>query len=124
MFWICNKEDGVSDSWFNQIYHATCHAEMVASSTLAAKLRNESTASRAQTPEVDSNRSTPPKGASAVPTSLKAMVRASKSPTPERALASAGMKRKAESDVDSTEDGAQRTPPMKKAAMTVAAVSS
>lgn len=95
---------------------------MVASSTLAAKLRNELTASRAQTPEVDSNRSTPPKGASAVPSALKTMMRASKSPTPERALA--GTKRKAEGDVESTEDGTQRTPPMKKTAMAVATVSS
>ena len=72
-----------------QIYHATCHAEAMASkSSLASRLRNEAASrSRSRTPE---NR-TPPK----VHATLGGEPRKSETPTPTRL---AGMKRKAEDD--------------------------
>lgn len=97
----------------DKIYHATCHAEAMASkSTLATRLRNEvsSSRSRSLTPETQSMRS-PPKVA--VP--LNGEPRKSKSPTPPTPV---GMKRKAEDD-DSTSyaQGKGDAPPMKKQAV-------
>ncbi|KAH9853543.1 hypothetical protein C2E23DRAFT_821786 [Lenzites betulinus] len=70
----------------DRIYHATCHAEAVASkSSLAVRLRNEtSSRSRSHTPET----LTPPKA-------LNGEFRNSESPTPSKR---AGLKRKAEDE--------------------------
>ncbi len=72
-----------------QIYHATCHAEAIASkSSLASRLRNEaSSRSRSRTPETR----TPPKALA----TLNGDSGKSETPTPSRL---AGMKRKAEDD--------------------------
>lgn len=74
---------------FPQIYHATCHAEAIASkSSLASRLRNEvSSRSRSRTPD-----RTPPK----VLATLNGDSRKSETPTPSKL---AGMKRKAEDDL-------------------------
>ncbi|RPD67228.1 hypothetical protein L226DRAFT_529606 [Lentinus tigrinus ALCF2SS1-7] len=73
----------------DRIYHATCHAEAIASkSSLASRLRNEaSSRSRSRTPETR----TPPK----VLATLNGESRKSETPTPSKL---AGMKRKAEDD--------------------------
>ena len=90
---------------------------MLASSSLAAKLRAEgnATGSRGATPEItqpSSNRSTPPKSTNLSPR-LAARGRASKSPTPERAT---GLKRKAEDEIIGQRDQeGTETPPLKKA---------
>lgn len=87
-----------------QIYHATCHAEVVISTnTLAARLKIEEreSRSRSRTPEVTVStptRSTPPR---------TLQPRPSLSPTPAR---TSGVKRKAEGDEPSVGD----TPPSKK----------
>lgn len=72
-----------------QIYHATCHAEAIASkSSLAVRLRNERTSrSRSRTPE----KATPPRGNA----TLHGDSRKSETPTPSKL---AGVKRKAEDD--------------------------
>jgi pre-mRNA cleavage complex 2 protein Pcf11 len=98
----------------DRVYHATCHAEAVASTnSLAARLRTEiASGSRSGTPEVQSLRLTPPKTAS----TLKAEFRNSQSPSPESSLV--GTKRKVEigSSISSEADG---TPPFKKLALMV-----
>ena len=73
----------------DQIYHATCHAEAIASkSNLAVRLRNEGTSrSRSRTPE----KTTPPR----THVVLNGESRMSETPTPSKL---AGMKRKAEDD--------------------------
>ncbi|TFK91474.1 hypothetical protein K466DRAFT_582774 [Polyporus arcularius HHB13444] len=73
----------------DRIYHATCHAEAIASkSSLASRLRNEaSSRSRSRTPETR----TPPKALA----TLNGDSGKSETPTPSRL---AGMKRKAEDD--------------------------
>ncbi|KAI0353595.1 hypothetical protein OH77DRAFT_1458232 [Trametes cingulata] len=73
----------------DRIYHATCHAEAVASKTnLAVRLRNEaSSRSRSRTPEAN----TPPK----VLAVLNGDSRMSESPSPSKI---AGLKRKAEDE--------------------------
>ena len=72
-----------------QIFHATCHAEAVASkSSLAVRLRGERTSrSRSRTPE----KTTPPR----VHATLNNESRNSETPTPAKL---AGTKRKAEDD--------------------------
>ncbi|KAJ2930199.1 hypothetical protein H1R20_g6915, partial [Candolleomyces eurysporus] len=89
----------------DKIYHATCHAEALSSTSLAARLRNDiGSGSRGATPEVtSSSRSTPP------PSSLS---KSSRSPTPD---SKAGLKRK-DRDSESTEDPTG-TPPTKKIAV-------
>lgn len=113
-----------TDDDVRQVYHATCHAEAVASTnSLAARLRNEiATQSRPGTPSV--SRSTPPR--TATPSTLRLELRKSKSrspapsmsPSPESNLA--GTKRKVEHDtrLDGETDG---TPPLKKLALSVLA---
>lgn len=100
-----------ADSLFWQVYHATCHAEAVASTNnLAARLRNELTSgSRFGTPEVQSSRSTPPKHG------LIATVRASHSPSPQSKPG--GTKRKVENDDASLNTEADGSPPSKKLAI-------
>jgi len=104
-----------------QIYHATCHAEALAStSSLAARLRNEKAhGSRSATPEVHSItlpmtgvlatglglRSTPP------PSSL------SGTKSPPRSPTSKGTKRKVEHDDSGVPQEATGTPPLKKVAL-------
>ncbi|KAI0719620.1 hypothetical protein C8T65DRAFT_635929 [Cerioporus squamosus] len=88
----------------DRIYHATCHAEAIASkSSLASRLRTEaSSRSRSRTPETR----TPPK----VLATLNGDSRQSETPTPSKL---AGMKRKAEDEavglglVKSEEDAPQ-----------------
>jgi len=112
--WVWKNAVRVKD----KIYHATCHAEMAASSTLAAKLRAEGAgSSRVMTPDItDSNRLTPTKASvsGSVLAEVQAKLRASKSPTPERPLA--GTKRKAEDEPAGLDDSCNRTPPFKKVA--------
>ncbi|KAH8105907.1 hypothetical protein BXZ70DRAFT_917301 [Cristinia sonorae] len=109
---ICNErlepefmEDDEEWVWKNavnkddKIFHATCHAEAALSKTaLAVRLRSEvSSRSRSRTPEA---RRTPPKY---------------DSPSPSR-----GVKRKAEDDESKTSqpsEQSERTPPMKKVAI-------
>ncbi|KAH8118317.1 hypothetical protein DFH11DRAFT_1502332 [Phellopilus nigrolimitatus] len=120
------REDDEEWVWHNavrvkdKIFHATCHAEMVAS----AKLRADGAAlsSRSGTPE------------HAVPgtPSKKALKMKAKSPSPVQVLAAAasaamvtGTKRKAEDEVPEGEsvrrgDGVEGTPPLKKVAMPAA----
>jgi len=92
----------------DRIYHATCHAEAVTStSSLVARLRNElSSGSRAGTPEVQSSRSTPPKNG------LIKTIRASHSPSPQPKLG--GTKRKVENEDASLNVEADGSPPTKK----------
>jgi pre-mRNA cleavage complex 2 protein Pcf11 len=88
-----------------QIYHATCHAEAVASTNnlLAARLRNElASGSRGGTPEVHSSRSTPPK-------------HGIRSPSPQSKPV--GTKRKVENEDASLNTEADGSPPMKKLAL-------
>ncbi|CDO71284.1 hypothetical protein BN946_scf184908.g41 [Trametes cinnabarina] len=89
----------------DRIYHATCHAEAVASkSTLAVRLRNEtSSRSRSRTPE----RLTPPKALS------HADSRMSESPSPSRL---AGMKRKAEEEGSQPSSSEAEAPHVKRQA--------
>ncbi|KIM90910.1 hypothetical protein PILCRDRAFT_811403 [Piloderma croceum F 1598] len=92
----------------DRIYHATCHAEAVASTNnlLAARLRNElASGSRGGTPEVHSSRSTPPKHG----------VRSSHSPSPQSKPG--GTKRKVENEDASLNAEADGSPPMKKLAL-------
>ncbi|KAI5125017.1 hypothetical protein M0805_007441 [Coniferiporia weirii] len=115
--WVWRNAIQVKD----KIYHATCHAEMSASSTLASKLRADGLAitssSRSGTPE-STVPGTPSKA------NLRAKMHASKSPSPERTLveepeAVAGIKRKAEDEAPEGENiregnGVEGTPPLKK----------
>ena len=97
-----------------QIFHATCHAEMVSSSTLAAKLRGEASASRGTTPEADLSSTSKLLNTG----SPKPKARTSKSPTPDRLLA--GTKRKAVDEASSTvERSEDSTPPSKKIALSL-----
>ena len=98
-----------TDSLLRQIYHATCHAEAVASTNnLAARLRNEVVSgSRSGTPEVQSSRSTPPKHG------LITAVRASHSPQSKPG----GTKRKVENEDASLNVEADGSPPTKKLAL-------
>jgi len=91
----------------DRVYHATCHAEAVTSTnSLAARLRNEQTSgSRAGTPEVQSSQLTPPKYA----------IRTSHSPSPQSMFS--GMKRKVENDDASVNTEADGSPPNKKLAL-------
>ncbi|EMD40783.1 hypothetical protein CERSUDRAFT_111367 [Gelatoporia subvermispora B] len=91
----------------DKIYHATCHAEALASKTsLAVRLRNEvSSRSRSLTPE-RRMRTTPPRVA--IPLDGGAKVPGSPSGSPARS----STKRKAEDD----ETSGERTPPTKKLA--------
>jgi len=93
----------------DRIYHATCHAEAVASTNnLAARLRNEVVSgSRSGTPEVQSSRSTPPKHG------LITAVRASHSPQSKPG----GTKRKVENEDASLNVEADGSPPTKKLAL-------
>jgi len=95
-----------------QVYHATCHAEAVASTnSLAARLRTEiASRSRSGTPEVQSSRSTPPKYLSPHKTEMR------KSITPPQETNIGGMKRKAETDVGLNSE-IDDTPPMKRLAL-------
>lgn len=92
------------------MFHATCHAEAVASTnSLAARLKTEiASGSRSGTPDAQSTRSTPPKPAVVALRKL-----ASHSPSPQ--LKSTGTKRKAENDDPSLP--AEGTPPTKKLAI-------
>ncbi|GLB33916.1 putative RPR [Lyophyllum shimeji] len=98
----------------DRVYHATCHAEAVAStSSLAARLRSELATGRSgsATPEAPSLRSTPP------PSTMRDSKSKSPSLSPSREAKLAGTKRKV-GENDSTypgEDGG--TPPMKKLAL-------
>ncbi|EIN10422.1 hypothetical protein PUNSTDRAFT_84460 [Punctularia strigosozonata HHB-11173 SS5] len=90
----------------DRIFHATCHAEAASSSTLAARLRTETSGSgrsRSGTPETSSSRASPGKKSE--------VARLSRSPDSRLA----GTKRKVESR-DSVLDG-RGTPPMKKVAL-------
>lgn len=99
-----------------QIYHATCHAEAIASkSTLVARLRGDgSSRSRSCTPEI---KNSPPKASIVGAQRL----RKSESPSPSSSLSPRllGTKRKAEDDGDSTPTSQSRqvTPPTKKVAL-------
>jgi len=101
----------------DKIFHATCHAEAAASkskSSLAARLRSEVSAgrSRSRTPESATSRGSPPKG----------LVKKLDSPSPSKL---AGNKRKAEDDnTASSISRGETTPPLKKQALTLSAVSS
>lgn len=93
-----------------QVYHATCHAEAVASTNnLAARLRNEIAAgSRSGTPDAQSARSTPPKAVSTT-------VKSSLSPSPQSKVT--GTKRKIENDDPNLPSEANGSPPAKKLAI-------
>lgn len=82
----------------SQIYHATCHAEALATSgSLTARLRQGFTGSRSGTPDAPSLRATPPRLTKA------------ELPSPNSKV---GVKRKVEADsVDGRPDG---EPPLKK----------
>lgn len=94
----------------SQVFHATCHAEAVASTnSLAARLRTEvASGSRSGTPDAQSARCTPPK-----PAAVALRKSTSHSPSPQSKLA--GTKRKAENDDPSLP--ADGTPPAKKLAI-------
>lgn len=106
-----------------QIYHATCHAEAVASTnSLAARLRTEMTTgrSRSGTPEASSmsgaislslTRSTPP------PTTLRDSLSKSPSRSPSVESKLAGTKRKVETNSTSSSGELDGTPPLKKLAL-------
>lgn len=109
-----------------QVYHATCHAEAVASTnSLAARLRTElAPRSRSGTP--DASRLTPPKSTPSSST-LKSELRKSLTPTPTPDKSqtppqelTVGTKRKVD-DCDTSLNGeAEGTPPFKKLALSVA----
>ncbi|KAI0375573.1 hypothetical protein BV20DRAFT_984328 [Pilatotrama ljubarskyi] len=91
----------------DRIYHATCHAEAVASkSSLAVRLRNEaSSRSRSRTPEAN----TPPK----VLAMLNGDSRMSESPSPSKI---AGLKRKAEDETSTAATDETDAPQAKRVA--------
>ncbi|TFK43432.1 hypothetical protein BDQ12DRAFT_674975 [Crucibulum laeve] len=105
----------------DRVYHATCHAEAVVStSSLAARLRSEiAHGSRSGTPEAQIHsgtisRATPPPVAARISKSKSPSL----SPSPEAKLA--GTKRKIEpTDSTSTSTEADGTPPFKKLALSV-----
>ncbi|THH10229.1 hypothetical protein EW145_g1475 [Phellinidium pouzarii] len=117
--WVWQNAIRVKD----KIYHATCHAEMSTSSTLAAKLRADGAA------KISSRSGTPESVTQGTP-SKKTMLLVSKSPSPERTLVEeigsvAGNKRKAESDTPEGENarvgnGVGGTPPLKKTVLSAA----
>ncbi|ETW83891.1 hypothetical protein HETIRDRAFT_62543 [Heterobasidion irregulare TC 32-1] len=94
----------------DRIYHATCHAEArTSATTIAARLRMDAAVvrSRSATPDVSSQRGTPPRT-----TSVK---------TESSPLRLAGTKRKVESeDVPGLGSEAEGSPPMKKTLLSTA----
>lgn len=96
--------------FLTQIYHATCHAEArTSATTIAARLRMDAAVvrSRSATPDVSSQRGTPPRT-----TSVK---------TESSPLRLAGTKRKVESeDVPGLGSEAEGSPPMKKTLLSTA----
>ena len=99
----------LSFSMLLQIFHATCHAEMATSSSLAARLRNEITSSRSGTSEADIKRCT--RSATS-----KGLEKIGVTGSPASDQAQAGVKRKAEEDAS---DIVNVTPPFKKVAVSV-----
>ncbi|KAF8238784.1 hypothetical protein L208DRAFT_1387086 [Tricholoma matsutake] len=111
----------------DRVYHATCHAEAISStSSLAARLRTElasgsRTGSRSGTPEastasVSHSRSTPP------PAKLSDSVSKSPSLSPSVESKLAGTKRKVDQNDSAITDGVDGTPPLKKMALSPSAV--
>lgn len=106
-----------------QVYHATCHAEALASSSnLVARLRNELTGqvrSRSGTPEAQAaamrvvTNLTPPPSASK---------RGTKSLSPSPDAKRAALKRKVD-DGDGSSEDVEGTPPFKKVALSTAVAS-
>ncbi|KAF9464447.1 hypothetical protein BDZ94DRAFT_1289358 [Collybia nuda] len=102
----------------DRVYHATCHAEAVASTNnLAARLRTEmATGSRSGTPEAQSmsvplSRSTPPRA------TLRDSMSKSPSRSPSLESKLAGMKRKVDHNDSVISGEADGTPPFKKLAL-------
>jgi pre-mRNA cleavage complex 2 protein Pcf11 len=117
--------EDIEDDWVwknaikkdDRVYHATCHAEAVASTnSLAARLRTEmANYSRSGTPEAPSSRSTPPKYSTA--SGLKVELRKSKSQSPSPESSTNGTKRKVSENDTALNAEADGTPPLKKMAL-------
>lgn len=104
-----------------QVYHATCHAEAVASTNnLAARLRNETLRrSRSGSPEASSQRGTPPKSVPTSASGLKSELRMDESDSAATSLS--GTKRKADDDGDDGGAEVDGSPAAKKQAMSASA---
>ncbi|KII95071.1 hypothetical protein PLICRDRAFT_33902 [Plicaturopsis crispa FD-325 SS-3] len=105
----------------DRVYHATCHAEAVASTNnLAARLRNETLRrSRSGSPEASSQRGTPPKSVPTSASGLKSELRMDESDSAATSLS--GTKRKADDDGDDGGAEVDGSPAAKKQAMSASA---